>query len=73
MCSWYSRASNPLNTNSKNVFKFSGLGLVTKMFEYPKATAADTAKPKAADLPRPLEAVRDTVDLSKKTISQTYI
>lgn len=27
-------ASKPLNMNSNNVFKFSGLGAVTKMFEY---------------------------------------
>ncbi|CAH1973720.1 unnamed protein product [Acanthoscelides obtectus] len=57
------RASKPLNTNSKKVFRFSGLGLVTNILEYPKATAADTARPNAADFPLPLAAVNDTVDL----------
>lgn len=33
---WYSRASNPLNINSNKVFKFSGLGAVTKILEYLK-------------------------------------
>lgn len=35
---WYSRASNPLKTNSNKVFKFSGLGEVTKILEYLKKT-----------------------------------
>ena len=43
--------------------KFSGLGEVTKMLEYPKPTAAAMARPRAADLPRPRAAVRETVDL----------
>lgn len=30
----YSIALKPLQTNSNNVFKFSGLGAVTKTFEY---------------------------------------
>jgi hypothetical protein len=47
---------------SKSVFKFSGLGLVTKMFEYPCASAAAMARPNAADFPRPRAAVRVTVD-----------
>lgn len=53
----------PLKTNSKNVFKLSGDGEVTKIFEYPKAIAPATAIPRAADLPRPLAAVNDTVYL----------
>ena len=55
-----------LKTKSKSVCKFSGLGDVTKMFEYPNPTAAAMARPKAADLPRPLAAVNDTVDLETK-------
>jgi hypothetical protein len=31
----YSRASKPFSTNSKSVFRFSGVGDDTKMFEYP--------------------------------------
>ena len=54
----------PLKINSNRVFKFSGLGLVTKMFEYPCASAAAMAKPRAADFPRPRPAVRVTVDES---------
>lgn len=54
---------SPLKTNSKNVFKFSGDGEVTKIFEYPNATAAATAIPRDADFPLPREAVKDTVDL----------
>jgi len=50
--------------NSKKVFKFSGLGPVTNMFEYPQATAPATASPSAADFPRPREAVSETVDRS---------
>ena len=52
-----------MNTKSKSVCKFSGLGEVTKMLEYPKPTAAAMARPRAADLPRPRAAVRETVDL----------
>lgn len=52
----------PLKTNSKKVLRFSGDGEVIKMLAYPKATAAATANPRAADLPRPLAAVRDTVE-----------
>lgn len=52
----------PLKTNSKKVLRFSGDGEVMKMLAYPKATAAATASPMAADLPRPLAAVRDTVE-----------
>lgn len=52
----------PTKTNSKNVLRFSGDGEVTKMFEYPKATAPATAKPRAADFPLPLDAVRETVE-----------
>lgn len=33
------------------------------MLEYPKVTAPATASPNAADFPRPLAAVSDTVDL----------
>lgn len=51
----------PLKTNSKNVFKFSGEGDVTNMLAYPNATAAEMARPSAADLPRPRAAVSDTV------------
>ena len=51
----------PLKTKSNNVPRFCGLGEVTKMFEYPKPTAAAIASPNAADLPRPLAAVRETV------------
>lgn len=43
----------PLNTNSKRVFKFSGDGDVTRIFEYPYDTAAAMARPRAADLPLP--------------------
>ena len=50
--------------NSKSVFKFSGLGLVTKMLEYPCASAAAIASPSAADFPRPRAAVKVTVDES---------
>ena len=72
-----------MNTNSNSVARFSGLGEVTKIFEYlnaklvktetrgaglsgedgnyPKATAAAMATPRAADFPRPLAAVRTTV------------
>lgn len=35
---------SPFNTNSNKVFKFSGLGEVTKMLEYPKATAPANEK-----------------------------
>ena len=35
---WYSRASKPLNTNSNMVFRFSGLGAVTKILEYLKGS-----------------------------------
>jgi hypothetical protein len=52
--------------NSKRVLRFSGDGDVTKMLEYPKATAEATARPKAADLPRPRAAVRATVDLQER-------
>lgn len=48
--------------NSNSVFRFSGLGLVTKMFEYPCASAAAIARPNAADFPRPRAAVRVTVE-----------
>ena len=51
----------PLKTKSNNVPRFCGLGEVTKMFEYPKPTAAAIASPNAADLPRPPAAVRETV------------
>jgi len=54
----------PLKTNSKRVFKFSGLGLETYMIEYPKATAAAMASPNAADFPRPLAAVNDTIGVN---------
>lgn len=53
----------PLKTNSKRVFKFSGLGLEIYILEYPKVTAPAMASPNAADFPRPLAAVSDTVDL----------
>lgn len=33
-CTLYSSASKPLHTNSNKVFKFSGLGAVTKILEY---------------------------------------
>jgi len=33
------------------------------MLEYPKVTAPAMASPNAADFPRPLAAVSDTVDL----------
>jgi hypothetical protein len=33
-CTLYSMASKPLKTNSNKVFKFSGLGAVTKILEY---------------------------------------
>ena len=51
----------PLITNSKNVFKFSGEGAVTIIFEYPYTTAPATAKPILDDFPLPLPDVRDTV------------
>jgi hypothetical protein len=54
----------PLKVNSKRVVRFSGLGLVTKILEYPKAIAPAMASPKAADLPLPRAAVSDTVDLN---------
>lgn len=38
---------------SKSVLRFSGDGDVTNMFEYPNAVAAASARPSAADLPRP--------------------
>ena len=47
--------------NSKRVRKFSGVGEVMKILLYPCAIAAATAKPNAADLPRPRAAVRATV------------
>ena len=47
--------------NSNSVFRFSGLGDVTNMLEYPKPTAVAKARPKAADFPRPLAAVIATV------------
>ena len=47
--------------NSNKVFKFSGLGLVTKMLEYECSTARAIERPSAADLPRPRAAVSDTV------------
>ncbi|RNA29000.1 hypothetical protein BpHYR1_052340 [Brachionus plicatilis] len=45
--------SSPLNTNSNKVLRFSGEG---------EATAAAIDRPKAADLPRPLAAVKLTMD-----------
>lgn len=54
----------PLNTKSNNVLRFSGLGLVTNMFEYPCTNAAAIARPRAADFPRPRDAVSVTVDES---------
>ncbi len=33
---WNSKQSNPMKTNSNNVLRFSGLGDVTKIFEYLK-------------------------------------
>ena len=50
-----------LKTKSNRVCRFSGEGEVTKMLEYPKPTAAAMARPRAADLPLPLAAVKDTV------------
>ena len=47
--------------NSNNVFKLSGDGAVTKMLLNPKRIAAAIPMPIAADLPRPLPAVNDTV------------
>ena len=37
--------------NSNNVFKFSGLGAVTNIFEKPHPNAAAILKPIAADFP----------------------
>lgn len=54
-------ASKPNKMNSKNVRRFSGLGLVTKMFVKPQPTAPATASPSAADFPRPLAAVTEHV------------
>jgi len=45
------------------VFKFSGVGAVTKMFVTPSYNAAAIIKPIAADFPLPLAAVIDTVYL----------
>jgi hypothetical protein len=48
-----SAVTYPWKIKSKRVFKFSGEGEVTNIFEYPKAIAAAMARPRAADLPRP--------------------
>ena len=52
MFSLYPCNSNPLKINSNKVFKFSGEGAVTQIFENPYATAAAIATPIAADLPQ---------------------
>ena len=51
MFSLYPNASSPKTTNSKNVFKFSGLGAETKIFEKPHYIAAARLRPIAADFP----------------------
>lgn len=48
-------ASKPLNMNSNNVFKFSGLGAVTKMFEYLFRCNAET---ESASQPQPSQITR---------------
>ena len=60
----YPSAFRPSPTKDQNVFRFSGEGDVMKMFEYPCAIAEETASPKAADFPRPREAVKVTVEES---------
>ena len=47
--------------NSKRVFKLSGDGAVTKILLNPSLIAAAIPRPMAADFPRPLPAVKDTV------------
>lgn len=46
------------------MFKFSGVGEVTKIFENPYAIAAAILIPIPADLPLPLPAVNETVYLN---------
>ena len=41
----------PCKRNSNNVFKFSGVGAVTKILEKPAAIAPAMIMPIAADLP----------------------
>lgn len=65
-----SLTSLPLKTNSKRVFKFSGLGLEMYMLEYPKVIAPAIASPNAADFPRPLAAVSDIVE--RKVFSEIH-
>lgn len=47
-----------MKRNSNTVLKFSGLGAVTKILLKPYTMALARAIPKAADLPRPLPAVK---------------
>ena len=64
-----------MNKNSKTVARFSGLGAVTKILLKPYTMALERAIPRAADLPRPLPAVRLIVlfrDLSD-TLSTIYM
>ena len=51
-----------MNINSKRVFKFSGLGLVMNILEYPCARATAIASPSVADFPRPPTAVKVIVN-----------
>jgi hypothetical protein len=60
-CSSYPAASSPWTRKSNTEPRFSGVGAVTKMLEYPDATACAIASPSATDLPRPLAAVSETV------------
>lgn len=66
---WYPIASNPLTTNSKSVRKFSTLGLVTTMLVKPNPIAPATARPIAADLPRPRAAVIEQVVFCREAFS----
>ncbi len=65
-----------MQMNSNKVLRLSGEGAVTKMLLNPSLIAAAMPRPMAADFPRPLPAVRDTVvleDLSFRTSSRVMM
>jgi hypothetical protein len=62
--------------NSNNVLRLSGEGAVTNILLNPNLIAAAIPNPMAADLPRPLPAVSETVvfeDLSLSTSSRVMM
>ena len=78
ICSVYFNAFKPSVINSNTVFKFSADGAVTNIFEYPYAIAPARQRPIAADLPRPLAAVKATVvckdrcDIASKNVITAF-